>query len=273
MDPGQQGVGNQPPVVNNTPPAAPAKTPEQLQAEQDAANAAKNAPKQTPEQQAAAAEAARVAAMDIDFIQGTPEQVGTINAAIKLMKDAGVKRGDASAIFGKAFETGNIADVNKAELAKKVGAEKAALIMAAVVEYNSRVGSTRVATVKAVHETMGGQENWNKVRSWARAREAVDPAFANELNEYRSMIDIGGKSAQYAAQELRKLYEADPKNSSLSRAVVAGDGTVLRVENPITNRQEYVKLLKQAHAKNDIAAVRQIEARRAAGRAIAAQGR
>lgn len=269
MNPGETTVGNQPPAVNNTPPV---KTPvEQQQAEQDAALAAKNAnqPKPTAEQEAATAEAARVAGLDLDFIQGPTETVATVNAAIQLMRDAGMNRGDGEKVFGKAFQTGNLADIDRAALVAKVGEQKAALILAGITQYNEATGSTRMAAAKAVMDVMGGQENWVKVRTWARALEKADPAFAKELNEYRDMIDLGGRSAKFAAEELRKLYEADTKNSSLTRTVVAGDGRLERVDNPITSRQEYVKLLKQAHNKGDMEAVRQINARRQAGRALA----
>lgn len=269
LNPGEVGPGPVPPTVVNAPPAvqAPAKTPEQLQAEQDATNQSREKPKVTPEQEAAAAEAARVAASDIDFVQGAPQQVAVVNAAIQLMKDAGMKKGDANKVFGKAFETGDLKDINRAALVEKVGEQKAALILAGVLEYNNSTGTARMAAAKSVMEVMGGQENWKTVRTWARALEASDPEWAAELNEYRSMIDLGGRSAKYAAEQIRKRYESDPKNSSLSRTIVQGDGTVARIENPITSRAEYVEALKKAHAKGDMNEVRQINARRAAGRA------
>lgn len=269
MNPGEVSQGSVPPTVVNTPPAqqAPAKTPEQLQAEQDAANQNRGKPQVTPEQEAAAAEAARAATMDIDFVQGNPQEVAVVNAAVQLMRDAGMKKGDANKVFGKAFETGDLKDIDRAALVEKVGEQKAALILAGVMEYNNTTGSARMAAAKSVIEVMGSKENWATVRTWARALEKADPEWAAELDEYRKMIDIGGRSAKYAAEQIRKRYEGDPKNSSLSRTVVQGDGTVARIENPITSRAQYVEELKKAHAKGDMNAVRQINARRAAGRA------
>jgi hypothetical protein len=265
MNAGETQTGNQPPVVVNTPPVVvtPPTQVEQQQAVQDA----QNKPKLTQEQEAAAAEAARVDGMDIGFIEGDETVTGPANAAIQLMKDAGLKRGDANKVFGKAFESGDPADIDQAYLASKVGAQKAALILAGIMSYNTNANGVKMAAAKAVMDTVGGKENWAKVRTWAKALEAVDTGFAKKLGEYRQMIDLGGIAAAKAAEELKRLYEGDPKNSSLSRTVVQGDGTVARIDNPITDRKVYVKLLKQAHAKNDMAEVAQIEARRRAGRA------
>lgn len=246
-------TGNPAPVVNNAPPPkeAPAQAQqqapqnEQQQAQVDPAAQQQEAPKPLP--------IAKI---------GDP----SADAAVNLMNASGMTNVDANRVFGKAFETGKLDDIDAEYLKTKVGVEKAALILAAVKEYNSRVGESRQTAIKAVYEVSGGQENWNKIRAWAKSEEAKSDEFRVELDEYRKMLDMGGRAAKAAAEALRKAYESNPANPGLNNTLVHGDGGKPQGGAPITNRAEYLKLVKAAHQKGDLAEVARIDARRAAGR-------
>lgn len=244
-DPSQTNTqGNPAPAVVNAPPATEAitNTTSQQQTQQ-----------QTQQQQAQP---------DGDIAHVGDEMA---DAAIDIMRKAGLKQSHAATIFGKAYASGNLADIDRAALTKAVGAQNASLILGALTEYNGRVGAARMAGVKAVHEVMGGEENWNKVRQWARNHESANPDFAPVLKEIRAMLNAGGLSSRAAAEELKKLYNADKNNSQLGNTLVQGDGGQPVNQTPLS-RGDYLKELKAAYAKGDMQAVASINGRRAAGR-------
>jgi len=154
------------------------------------------------------------------------------------------------------------------ELVEAVGKEKANLILLGVKDYYNRMTNGVADTVTAVHAEVGGEQNWAKIRDWARAKAAADPAFAKDLAGYNQMFDLNQTAAVMAIQKLRTAYEADGKNSSLVRKQVQGDSAVSTAQSgfePIT-RGDYLAKIKEAHARGDEDEIARLRAQRAATR-------
>lgn len=190
------------------------------------------------------------------------------DSVVDLLKEANVGGREANLIFEEAIKADDLSKVKWDVLEEKLGAAKAKLAKIAITDYYNRVYSKNVATTKAVHEAVGGPDNWQKIAKWVRTTESKDPSRAAEFNEIRKGIDSGGKLATYATKELIALYEADTKNKGLgTKKVTRGDNASDTGQHgaPLS-KAEYNAAIKKAYASKaspgDIAALR---ARRQAG--------
>lgn len=189
------------------------------------------------------------------------------DAAVNLLKESGVTPQEAEVWFAKVKETNNIEDLNFAEMEKKIGKDKANLVASAAKDYFNSAKATESGKQKAVHDEVGGEANYALVRDWALKKEKSDPKFAEQLNEYRKMIDLGTASAALAGKALKQAYEADPSNKSLGTKMVQGDGVPSRENGGQTlTRNEYLAQVKVAQDKGDMAEVARLRAIRAASR-------
>jgi hypothetical protein len=185
----------------------------------------------------------------------------SIDSAIDLMKESGVKPEEMAKLFSKAIETGNPDDVDMDALVKSVGKAKADMVMIGVKDWHGRENARVQGILKEVHTAAGGPKAWDKVSEWVRGGGIGDDAL---MSDYRDMIDAGGAKAKFAAGEIMKAYEAE--NGSIDPSLLSGDGDMATDTSPLTAK-EYHKLVAEAHAKNDTAEITRIKARRAAGRA------
>lgn len=187
-------------------------------------------------------------------------------AAVELLKEAGVSPSEAAGIFDKAVASGDLRDINVKALEAKVGKTKALLIMNGVRDYHQRVYVQHQQTVSEVKQVFGGEQGWEVVKSWAQNREKNDPAFKKELDGIRADLDKGGRAAKAAANDLLNLYNGSPKTKGLGNGnIVKGEGRAKETGGPLS-RAEYNAELKKAHAAGAPAAViAQLDARRRAG--------
>jgi hypothetical protein len=107
------------------------------------------------------------------------------------------------------------------------------------------------------------------VAAWVRKTEAADPRQKAVFDEIRKGIDAGGRLAEYAFQDLKKLYEGAAGNSGLGvQKIVQGNATGGTVEGGPLTRAQYVTELKAAYDRGargpEIEAIR---ARRRQGQA------
>lgn len=189
-------------------------------------------------------------------------------AAVDLLKEAGVSPMEARGIFEKAIESGDLRDINVKELEAKVGKTKALLIMNGVRDYHQRTTEQHTKTVNEVKQVFGGDQGWATVREWAQAREKVDPSFKKELDGIREDLDKGGRAAKAAAKDLLALYNGSPNTKGLGNGKqVKGEGKAQPAAGPLS-RADYVAELKKAHASGaSQSVISQLDARRRAGRA------
>lgn len=186
-------------------------------------------------------------------------------AVVDLLNEAGVSPIEANAIFEKAVASGDMNDIDWATLENKLGPAKTRLAKAGIERFANDVVQPQAETKKAAFEIMGGEENWNKVRTWAQGLEKTDKAWAGKVAEFRKAIDLGGFAAKAAVTELRKAYEADPKNTGLGTGTLTQGNTTAKVEGALS-RTDYVREIQKAEASRASPAVFQaLHARRRAG--------
>jgi hypothetical protein len=186
------------------------------------------------------------------------------DTAIALLRDGGMSVKEAESVFGKAVQSGNLEDIDVAALEAKLGKQTTTLVLAGVRDWHNRVAAETLRTAQAVKSVVGGDKAWDTLRAWALERETKDAAFSVEMQEYRKMIDQGGKPAQWAAKELLELYNADPKTTGLANKLLQGDARPVDNTEPLS-RAEYFKLVTAAEARHDKAEVGRLNARRKAG--------
>lgn len=189
------------------------------------------------------------------------------DAAVNLLKESGVTPQEAEVWFAKVKETNNIDDLNFAEMEKKLGKDKANLVASAAKDYYNSAKATESGKSQAVLDEVGGDANYALVRDWALKKEKSDPKFAEQLNQFRKMIDLGTSSAKLAGKALKEAYEGDPSNKSLGTKMVQGTGVPSRDATTGTlTRNEYLAQVKVAQEKGDHAEIARLRSVRAASR-------
>ncbi len=189
------------------------------------------------------------------------------NAAIELLKEAGVGPNAANEFFAKALTSGDLNDIDVAGLEAKLGKSKTTLLMAGVTTHFEAVKAKTAATVQNVHKIFGNEDNWKVVREWAQGAEKADPKVKAQINDIRGLLDEGGARAEAGARELLRMYNAAPTTKGLGTdklAVGESTGTVIGTH---LSRSQYLVELKAAHARNaKPAEIQAIDARRRAGK-------
>jgi hypothetical protein len=234
----------------------------------------------TPDPEKEAADKAAKAAADAAAEAAAKEAAGPLKdyatftdspaaaAAVNLLKEAGIGPNAANEFFAKALKTGDLKDVDVAGLEAKLGKDKATLVMAGVTAHYNVLAQKNEATVSQVHEIFGGEQNWTKVRDWAKAAEKADPKFKAQVDDIRSLLDEGGGRAAAGARELLRLYNAAPNNKGLGTSKLAVGDSTGNVVGTILNRSDYLTELKAAHERGaKPAEIAAIDARRRAGKA------
>lgn len=264
---GETHEGPKAPVVNN---AAPAKEPT---AEEKAAAekaAAETAAKEVADKEAAEKAAADKKAADEEAEKNKepPKEYpvyddAAANSVVNLLKKAGVTPAEADTFFSKAVASGDLKDIDLTALAAKVGKDEADLIMIGVRDYHTRQSEGVKKVVEEVHKVTGGEEQFTILKDWALEKEKTDPKFAEELDEYRRLLDGTPTQARLAAQELLKAYNADPKTKSLTIKITEGDKIGSgNISLDYISRADYVTQLKVAEDKKDKQEVARLNARR-----------
>lgn len=233
LDPTTEGTGNPAPTAPSNEPPAVEPTAEEVAAREasDAAAAAA----------AEAASAAENVPLDVNVWGTTGSEVG--DGVLTLLQNAGMTPDDAKSLLFDAVQAGDITKVDKAALTAKVGAAKAALVLAGAENFISKSKEANAGIIAEVHTTAGGEANWKAVSTWAKANVAEA-----DLGEYRELIDAGGAKARFAVSELVGKFNADAKNTTLSTAAAAlvPDGKAASGGKG-TTRAEYVSALASAH--------------------------
>lgn len=163
-------------------------------------------------------------------------------SVFQVLSDSGVTPTDAKALLFDAVQAGDPSKIDKDALVEKVGKHNANLILAGVNNYISAENARVASAVKAVHDAAGGEQNWKTVIDWVNKN--VQDA---DLNEYRELIDAGGKKASLAVKELVSLYNADPKTTALGKEEVLGDNTPARSQKKGITQREYGDRLDKLH--------------------------
>lgn len=190
-----------------------------------------------------------------------------LDDAISMLREGGLKKSEAEAIFAEVIKTQDITKVDLPALEKALGKSAANLVVLGVTDYIRRTQEKNAAITTLVHETVGGKEAWDVATGWANERAKTDTKFAAELGEVADMLDRGGWQAKAAALHLQGLYEGAKENGSLNKGLESPTGTAK--ENGAgwaLGRDAYVAAMKEAQQKGDAAQIAQLRQRRQAGR-------
>ena len=247
------------PVDNGNEPPAKDETFVQETAEDKAKKEADTKAAKEAEDKAAADKQAEIvksyATMDDPAAQG----------AIEVLKEAGVPASEADGFFAKALATGDLSDIDWKAVEARIGKAKTFLVRSGVEQYHGTMLAKVNATVENTHKVFGGKENFEAAKAWAQAREKTDPKFAQEVDEIRDLLNMGGKKADAGARELLRLYNTDAGTTSFNTKLVTGDTTGDVVGKPLS-RADYVTELKAVHDKGgNPNLLAQLDARRRAG--------
>ena len=172
------------------------------------------------------------------------------DAVIDVLKDSGVSAQEANDMFAKAANSGELKDIDWNAIEAKIGSAKTFLVKSGVEAFYNNKQTAINETVRQTHEIFGGEQNWNKVKAWAQAKEAGDGSFKKKVDSIRALLNEGGQRAEIGARELLRLYNTDGGTKGLNATkLVQGTATGNVIGTPLT-RADYINELKQAHDRN-----------------------
>lgn len=181
------------------------------------------------------------------------------DSIVGTFKAAKIPAAQAAELMKDAVQSGDISKLNKEALVKALGADAAELTIMRVEKFLSARTARVKEIVEITHSEAGSEDNWKKIITWANAKAEKSSEFHAELTEYAKMFDSGKTQAKLAASSLKKLYEADPNNSSLGVKMTQGDKTGTRtVDEMNMTRAQYVEKLKQAYKTGNDAEVQRL---------------
>ncbi|QOE32101.1 scaffolding protein [Rhizobium phage Palo] len=248
------------------------KTPEQIAAEKKTADeaAAKEAADAAAKKIAdeAAAKAGEDTSWQEEWVSVGNEHA---DAAIELMKAAGVKPVEGNAIFDEAIKTGDLNKVKWDLLEARLGKAQASLVRTGITAYYDGEYKEQQAVVDHAYAQVGGKEGWDKLVKWAHTTATVDKAFDKQLAEYRRALEVGGFAGKAAVDALKVAYEAAPGNSSLGgKKMERGSTPPANHETasaPLSRADYYREMSKAGGDRAPAHVVAQLRARRQAGMA------
>lgn len=200
------------------------------------------------------------AELDTEVWGSTGDETG--DSVLFLLQQSGIEPDTAKALLFDAVRDGDPTKIDRDALIEKVGKATANLVMAGIENFVGKQAAKVAETTKIVFDAAGSPDAWKKVAEWS-AKGLSDA----DREEFRSLIDKGGRSAQFAAAEMVKLYNADSSNTSLGKTVrLEGDGKAPDSGRAI-GRREYADELMRAHARGaSNAVIKEIQNARERGR-------
>lgn len=172
------------------------------------------------------------------------------NDTMAYLQSTGISQDDAKALLFDAVKANDLTKIDKEALAAKVGGEAAAnIVMQGLQSHIDAVKARTAEVLTAINEEVGGQQSWEKIRTWARGKlpEAT-------INEYIAMIDKGGRFARLAAKDLKEQYVADGNTDPTNKEVTpkANGQTVDTTQNTPLSRREYFETLDRHNRKGTL---------------------
>lgn len=165
----------------------------------------------------------------------------SLNAALGLMKSAGMTSEQLTEHFGEAINTGDISKVDREALDKVLGSDKAELVMAGVTKWSVDAGSAALEAARQVQTAVGGADNWAKMTAWAKGAAAKDAGIKAQIEEITDMLNGNATARKLGAAEFQRLYNADPKNVTVGTVKpITGDKAAAADKvKPMTGREAY----------------------------------
>lgn len=188
------------------------------------------------------------------------------NAVVDILRESDITVQEANELFAEAIANGDFTKVNLETLTEKLGKSKANLVMLGVQTYYNTVTANTKEIVNAVYDVAGGEDNFGKVKEWARKKASQDNEFKEQMQNFNAMFDLNKSAAVIAAKELIGMYESAANNSSLVKRQVHGNAAASTIGSEPLSRDDYLAQVKEAHNKGDYAKVKELQALRRASR-------
>lgn len=176
---------------------------------------------------------------DADAAEFPTSDDPSLNAALGLMKAAGMTTEKLAEHFGEAINTGDLSKIDREALNKELGEDKAELVMAGVTKWSADAGAATLEAARQVQQSVGGAENWAKMTAWAKQAAKSDPALKKEIQGITDMLNGNEMSRKLGAQEFKRLYNADKKNVTLGGKTVEGDAPAKEKITPMSGTEAY----------------------------------
>lgn len=200
-------------------------------------------------------------ALDTDKWGTTGDEVG--DSVLALLQNADLTVDDAKSLMYDAMQAGDVTKIDKAALEAKVGKNKAALILAGAENFVARNAARTQSVIKEVHGTVGGEDNWNTIKTWANENLSAD-----EIADYVELVNEGGRKARFAAQEMLAAYNASDKNTTLNTTQeVTPDAAAPQTTRSISKAAYFEELSKAHRTGAKPAVIAEIQQARQRGRA------
>lgn len=182
-----------------------------------------------------------------------------LNAALRIMKAAGMKTADLQQHFGEAIATGDAGKVDQEALVKALGEDNATLVMAGVTKWSEDAGKAALEAARQVQESVGGSDNWKKMTAWAKKAAAADPKIKKQIEGITDMLNGSDMSRQLGAQEFKRLYNADTSNATIGGKTIKADAPAAAEKVKPMNATEAYKAKERIHRQRQLGKVSQAE--------------
>ena len=165
----------------------------------------------------------------------------SINAALRILSRAGVNVN--SPIVQKAVSEGDVSGL--ASVVNYIGVEDGGIAIqileAEGAKQRSAAEAKRTQEVEAIYAAVGGKDQWDSVMAYAKATMSKD-----ELDEFASDLDAGGKLATYRARDVAKAMAASgwkPETKETVEEAPVSTSSKPASNKPLT-RGDYLKEIK-----------------------------
>lgn len=176
-----------------------------------------------------------------------PELAGVVD----LFQSAGGTPEQLTEVFSEAVKSGDPSKIDQDKLKEILGETRAANVNTLINAFHTKHAAKSKEIADAVYESMGSKENWNKVLEWARKAKESSPELQQKFDELNVMLNQSPTAAVFAAQEAKKLYEAQPNHSSLEVQMTEGTNTVETDSTDYISRSDYNKALTKARREGN----------------------
>lgn len=210
--------------LENKPTDPPAKEPEQTD---PPADATQDKAEDTPDN-----------ATDDVVWPDTGSDIG--NEVVAYLKGTGVTPEQAKALLWDSAQSGDYSKIDKAALVAAVGEAGANIVLAGMKSFIGEFNAKKDAAAASIHAAVGGEQNWNKLRDWAKANLSK-----SELQDYVSLIDKGGRFVNVAIKDMTERYvEAGNTGFEKGEVVPKQQGKTTDVVKPLSRREYFEELDK-----------------------------
>lgn len=184
----------------------------------------------------------------------------TADAIVGTLKAAKVPPSKAKEVLAEAVQSMDASKVDRKALEALIGKDGAEITILRLEKVFKERSTMINDVVESIYKTMGSKAVSDTVITWAKEKAQRDEAFNAEYQEYVSMFNSSRTKAVLAAEALKKLYEADPNNSSLGIKMINGDKAASVItEDTTISRSQYLDAVKRAYAENNMKEVERLD--------------